>query len=97
FLSQLPGERIAYVHVAGHYDEADDLKVDTHGAPVKDDVWKLLGAAYERFGPRPTLLERDFNFPPYAELIAEIDVIRRLLHTHAPRHDHAVCELHVRA
>ena len=42
--SQLPGERIAYIHVAGHYDEADDLKVDTHGAPVKDDVWALLGA-----------------------------------------------------
>jgi uncharacterized protein len=85
FLSQLPGERIAYIHVAGHYDEADDLKVDTHGAPVTDDVWKLLGAAYERFAPRPTLLERDFNFPPYAELIAEIGVIRGLLRTHAPQ------------
>ena len=32
FLAALPGERVAYIHVAGHYDEADDLKVDTHGA-----------------------------------------------------------------
>jgi uncharacterized protein (UPF0276 family) len=79
FLARLPGERIASIHVAGHYDEADDLKVDTHGAPVKDAVWELLGAAYRRFGPRPTLLERDFNFPPYAELVAELDTVRTVL------------------
>jgi uncharacterized protein (UPF0276 family) len=76
FLDRLPGERIRYLHIAGHYDEADDLKVDTHGAPVKGDVWDLLDAAYARFGVRPTLLERDFRFPPFAELLAEVDTIR---------------------
>ena len=87
FLSQLPGERVAYIHVAGHYDEADDLKVDTHGAPVKDTVWQLLDAAYSRFGTRPTLLERDFNIPPYAELVTELDTVRSVMseHTDAPR------------
>ena len=84
FLAALPGERIAYIHVAGHYDEADDLKIDTHGAPVKDAVWSLLGEAYRRFGARPTLLERDFNFPPYAELVAELDTVRAVLREHAP-------------
>ena len=79
FLAALPGERIAYIHVAGHYDEAEDLKVDTHGAPVKNEVWELLGEAYRRFGPRPTLLERDFNIPPYAELVAELDTIRSVM------------------
>src|SRR6478735_7711487 len=64
FLDALPGDRIAYIHVAGHYDEAPDLKVDTHGAPVIDPVWRLLERAYTRFGVLPTLLERDFNFPP---------------------------------
>lgn len=83
FLSQLPGDRVAYIHVAGHYDEAEDLKVDTHGAPVKNAVWELLGAAYARFGARPTLLERDFNFPPYAELVGELDTVRQLMHSHA--------------
>ena len=78
FMAGLPGERIASVHVAGHFDEADDLKIDTHGAPVKDAVWDLLAAAYARFGPRPTLLERYFNFPPYAELVAELQTVRRL-------------------
>ncbi|QQQ03084.1 HvfB family MNIO-type RiPP peptide maturase [Lysobacter enzymogenes] len=79
FIAAMPHERIAYIHVAGHYDEADDLKVDTHGAPVKHEVWDLLGDAYRMFGPRPTLLERDFNFPPYQELVDELGIVRRIL------------------
>lgn len=78
FLDAMPGERIAYFHVAGHYDEEPGLKVDTHGAAVIDPVWQLLERAYARFGVRPTLLERDFNFPPLAELTAELEHIRRL-------------------
>ncbi|WP_363797674.1 DUF692 domain-containing protein [Lysobacter firmicutimachus] len=84
FLAAMPAERIAYLHVAGHYDEAEDLKVDTHGAPVKDAVWSLLGEAYRVFGQRPTLLERDFNFPPYEELLGELGQVRRLLAEAAP-------------
>jgi uncharacterized protein (UPF0276 family) len=83
FLDRLPGERIAYIHVAGHYDEADDLKIDTHGAPVKGDVWLLLEAAYARFGVRPTLLERDFHFPPFAGLLDEVAMIRACQARHA--------------
>ncbi|MFY2764233.1 DUF692 domain-containing protein [Arenimonas sp. MALMAid1274] len=84
FLRALPGERIAYFHVAGHYDEADDLKVDTHGATVKPDVFALLDEACALFGPRPALLERDFNFPPFAELVAEVGSVRDILRRHAP-------------
>lgn len=76
FLQRLPGKRIAYIHIAGHYDEADDLKIDTHGAPVKPEVWSLLSAAYRFHGVRPTLLERDFNFPAFDELITEVSQIR---------------------
>ena len=77
FLDALP-DRVAYIHVAGHYDEAPDLKVDTHGAPVIDPVWRLLERAYARFGVKPTLIERDFNFPPLAELVAEVSPARAL-------------------
>lgn len=76
FLDALPGERIAYVHVAGHRVEADDLLVDTHGSAVIDPVWTLLARAYARFGVLPTLLERDFNMPPLPELLAEVARIR---------------------
>jgi uncharacterized protein (UPF0276 family) len=78
FLTGLPAERVHYFHVAGHYEEAEDLRIDTHGAPVIDPVWQLLSKAYQHFGPVPTLLERDFNIPPLADLLAEIAMIRSL-------------------
>ncbi|MGG5289518.1 HvfB family MNIO-type RiPP peptide maturase [Pseudomonas shirazensis] len=71
FVQGLPRERVTAMHIAGHYDEAPDLKVDTHGAPVQEHVWDLYAAACERFGVQPTVLERDFNYPPLAELLAE--------------------------
>ncbi|SHF56200.1 hypothetical protein SAMN04487965_2252 [Microbulbifer donghaiensis] len=78
FLRGIPGERIRYIHVAGHYDEADDLKVDTHGAAVIDPVWQLLEQAYEIHGTAPTLLERDFNIPPLPQLLKEVARIRAI-------------------
>ena len=85
FLAALPGERVAYIHVAGHYDEAEDLKVDTHGSAVNAQVWRLLEEAYRLFGPRPTLLERDFNLPPFEELLDELGQVRRRI-AGAPGH-----------
>lgn len=76
FIDRLPPARVQYLHIAGHYDEAPDLKIDTHGAPVIDPVWQLLEHAYQRFGPKPTLLERDFNFPPLADLQNEVARVR---------------------
>ncbi|MBV4495818.1 DUF692 domain-containing protein [Pseudomonas sp. SWRI12] len=80
FLAGLEPGRVVAMHVAGHYDESDTLKIDSHGAPVKPVVWALLAEAYARFGVQPTLLERDFNFPPYAALVAELQTIRQLQH-----------------
>ncbi|MGO2130652.1 MAG: HvfB family MNIO-type RiPP peptide maturase [Pseudoalteromonas prydzensis] len=83
FLANLPANRIAYGHVAGHYNEADDLIVDTHGADVIDPVWHLLDLAYQHHGVFPTLLERDFNIPAMPELIKELDIIHQLQAKHA--------------
>jgi uncharacterized protein (UPF0276 family) len=82
FLQRLPGQRIAYGHIAGHYREAEDLVVDTHGASVIGDVWALLDSAYEQFGVFPTLLERDFNLPPLDELLQEVARISELQQRH---------------
>lgn len=89
FLRGLPGARVAYIHVAGHRDEAPDLKIDTHGAAVSDPVWALLAEAYALLGPRPTLLERDFDFPPFDELLGELDVVRGHLADAPSRHQAA--------
>lgn len=82
FLARIPGGRIAYLHVAGHYVEAEDLLVDTHGAAVIDPVWALLDETYARFGVIPTLLERDFNIPPLPELLAEVAQITAIQARH---------------
>lgn len=75
YLKGLPAERITYAHIAGHYNEDDDLIVDTHGADVIESVWELLDTAYEHFGVFPTLLERDFNIPSVPELLNEVNRI----------------------
>lgn len=78
FLNRMPADRIRYFHLAGHHVEAQDLRIDTHGAAVDDQAWRLLEEAYAKFGPVPTLLERDFNFPPIEELLDEVRKIRDL-------------------
>ena len=83
YIEAMPTGRVAGYHIAGHYDEADDLKIDTHGAAVKDDVWALLDVAYARHGVKPTLLERDFNYPPWEELAHELGRIRQSQERHA--------------
>lgn len=82
FLRALPGERIAYAHIAGHLCTEDDLIIDTHGEAVIDPVWQLLDAAYAHFGVFPTLLERDENIPPLAAVLEEVEMIRALQHKH---------------
>ena len=67
-----------YGHIAGHYDEAEDLKVDTHGADVIEPVWKLLEHAYATHGVFPTLLERDFNIPSIDVLLSEVRRIKQI-------------------
>jgi uncharacterized protein (UPF0276 family) len=81
FMLAMPKERIKYFHLAGHYVEAEDLRIDTHGAAVGKQAWDLLGEAYAHFGPVPTLLERDFNFPPLEELLEEVRQIKALQET----------------
>lgn len=85
FLDGLPGHRIAYGHIAGHYNEADDLIVDTHGSDVIPDVWGILNRAFDTFGVFPVLLERDFNLPPVQELMLEVKQIVTMQNAHRPQ------------
>ena len=88
FLRAMPAERIRYFHLAGHFVEDEDLRIDTLGTPVDDQAWSLLADAYGLFGPVPTLLERDFNFPPLEELLDEVRRIKSL-QTEASKQDAA--------
>lgn len=72
FIDRLPLDRVVQLHVAGHFVRPDQLIIDTHGEPVREEVYQLLDYTLRRTGPVPVLLERDQNFPPFEELVAEV-------------------------
>ena len=89
FVRAVPGERIAYAHVAGHHYESEHLRIDTHGADVIEPVWQLLTLAYAEHGVFPTLLERDFDIPPLAEAVKEVEIIEASQAHHFAHHARA--------
>lgn len=89
FIQSMPAEKVRYMHIAGHYVEAEDLRVDTHGSNIINPVFELLAFACQHIGVVPTLLERDFNFPAMSELIAEVDQIRAIQLAEVSRQDQA--------
>jgi uncharacterized protein (UPF0276 family) len=77
FLHGVPRDRIVQFHLAGHSHEGDHI-VDTHDHPVCDEVWDFYRQTVSHFGPVSTMIERDDNIPPLAEVVAELDVARRI-------------------
>jgi uncharacterized protein len=73
FLSKLPLDKVAYIHMAGHEQVSDSLIIDTHGQPVIDPVFELFEHAIGLIKPVPVLLERDFNIPELSELQQELE------------------------
>ena len=79
FLDAIPIERVVQLHVAGHLVRTDGVIIDTHGEPVRSEVMDLVAHTLRRIGPDvPVLLERDGNFPPLAELDAELAALESL-------------------
>src|SRR6202042_991633 len=77
YLAAIPVERVQQIHLAGHQNHGDYL-IDTHDFPVPDPVWALYETAVRRFGSVATMIERDANIPPLAELQAELMAARRV-------------------
>ncbi|MNE83860.1 hypothetical protein D3C80_1807140 [compost metagenome] len=77
FIEALPAQRIRQLHLAGHHDYGDYV-IDTHDHPVSDPVWALYQRTLDHLGPVATLLERDDHFPPFEELLAELQKAREL-------------------
>jgi uncharacterized protein (UPF0276 family) len=83
FIDAIPTERVIQFHLAGH-SEANTHLIDTHDEPVRQEVWDLYARALERFGPISTMIERDANIPPLAELVAELNTARDIAGTVLP-------------
>lgn len=77
YLNAVPVERVQQLHLAGHTDYGAVI-VDTHDQPIVGPVWDLYRKALQRFGPVSAMIERDDNFPPFHELMAELAQARRI-------------------
>ena len=77
FLRSIRPERVVQMHLAGH-SECGTHKIDTHDQPICEEVFSLYAEACRHFGPVSTMIERDDNFPPFAELMTELDRARAI-------------------
>ena len=75
FLRAMPRTRVRQFHLAGHTHKGSHI-IDTHDHPIVPDVWDLYAEAVKLFPGVPTMIERDADIPPYAELLAELEVAR---------------------
>ena len=88
FLDGIPRESVQEMHLAGHSIHTvggQEIRIDTHSAPVCEEVWSLYSAALERFGPVPALIEWDSEIPALDVLVAEAHKADRMLETHRAR------------
>ena len=83
FLNGIPADRVVQFHMAGHSHMGTHI-IDTHDNDVCEDVWDLYVAALKRFGAVSTIIERDDNIPPLAELMPEVERLRQVAHEVLP-------------
>ena len=86
YLDAVPAAAVGEIHLAGHAaDETfgEALLIDSHGADVAEPVWALYERLIGRIGPRPTLIERDENIPPFEQLLREQARADAVLRRHA--------------
>jgi uncharacterized protein (UPF0276 family) len=81
YLDAIPRARVREMHLAGHtvrHLPDGDIFIDTHDAPVCDEVWALYQRAVARFGEAPALIEWDSRLPELDVLVSEARKADRL-------------------
>jgi uncharacterized protein (UPF0276 family) len=78
FIDQMPLNKVSYIHMAGHEKVSDDLIIDTHGQPIIDPVYELFEYTVKKLQPTPVLLERDFNFDHFENIVGEFKQLKTI-------------------
>lgn len=83
WLEQAPLDHVVYLHVSGGERREggswDGKWADTHSQPVPDGIWEMVDWVVRQTPVRGILLERDQNYPPFADLLAELRIARQIL------------------
>lgn len=86
FLDQIDLERVVQIHIAGHQENYKSWIsgkhlgiLDTHGHPIRKEVYKILDQVLKRTNINAVLLERDSNFPDFQDLLDELREINSIM------------------
>ncbi len=82
FINSMPLDSVAYIHMAGHEQVSEELIIDTHGQPIIDPVYELFEYTINKLRPIPVLLERDFNFNDFDQIVNEFNHLKTLTKKH---------------
>ena len=70
-LDELPLERVEQLHFVGVHKHGERL-IDAHSNKTNDEIWEIFRTVCKRCDVKGAILERDENFPPFAEILDEI-------------------------
>ncbi len=76
-LDELPLERVVQLHFVGVHQHENRL-IDAHANRMNDEIWEVFRAVCERCNVKGAILERDENFPPFAEILDEIETAQTI-------------------
>lgn len=80
FLDEIPLERVVQLHFVGSHKHGKRL-IDAHANKTEKEIWNVFAEVAKRCNIKGAILERDENFPPFAEILEEIKTARGLMKT----------------
>lgn len=78
FLDVLPMDRVVQLHFVGSHKQGHRL-IDSHSEDTQDEIWEVFSEVCQRTEIKGAILERDENFPRFAEIIKEVSIARELI------------------
>ncbi len=75
-LDELPLERVVQLHFVGSHKHGNQL-IDAHAHKTEDEIWQVFKEVCQRCDVKGAILERDENFPPFTELVEELNTARK--------------------
>jgi uncharacterized protein len=80
FLDEIPLERVVQFHFVGSHKHGKRL-IDAHANKTEEEIWKVFEEAAKRCEIKGAVLERDESFPPFAEILEELEIARGFINS----------------
>ena len=77
FLDEIPLNRVVQLHFVGSHKSGKRL-IDAHANRTEKEIWEVFREVCARCDVKGAILERDENFPPFSEILDEIETAKTL-------------------